>query len=59
MYDPMCGKISSVFSQKRQLSSPWRRGIVVRLQNTRSQVRIPPGCKVFGFLYIAVLLSKT
>jgi hypothetical protein len=33
---------------------PWRRG----LQNRRSLVRVPPGCKVFRPLHIAVLLSK-
>jgi hypothetical protein len=35
---------------------PWRRGICsghrVRLQNGRSRVQIPPGCKVLGNLYV-------
>jgi hypothetical protein len=35
----------------------WLSGHRVRLQNRRSRVRIPPGCKVFRNLYIAVLLS--
>jgi hypothetical protein len=35
----------------------WHSGHCVRLVNRRSRVRIPPGCKVFRSLYIAVLLS--
>jgi hypothetical protein len=40
--------------QRRQGQYSGRR---VRLRNRRSRVRIPPGCKVFRNLYIAVLLS--
>jgi hypothetical protein len=36
----------------------WQSGHCVQLQNRRSRVRIPPWCKVFRNLYIAVLLSK-
>jgi hypothetical protein len=38
----------------------WHSGHRVHLQNIRSRVRIPPGCKVLSRLsmYIAVLLSK-
>jgi hypothetical protein len=37
-------------SQKWMDSNPaWRSGHRVRLQNRRSRVRIPPGCKVFWF----------
>jgi hypothetical protein len=35
----------------------WHSGHRVRHQNRRSQVRIPPGCKVFWNVYIAMLLS--
>jgi hypothetical protein len=35
----------------------WYSGHRIRLHNRRSWVRIPPGCKVFRNVYIAVLLS--
>jgi hypothetical protein len=33
-------------------------GVVVRLQNKRSRVRIPLGCEVLRNVYIAVLLIE-
>jgi hypothetical protein len=35
----------------------WHSGHRVRIPNRWSRVRIPPGCKVFRTLYIAVLLK--
>jgi hypothetical protein len=41
----------------RQALAAWFSGHRVRLQNRGSRVQVPPGCKVFMNLYIAVLLS--
>jgi hypothetical protein len=38
--------------------APWHCGHHVGVQNRISRVRIPPGCKVVRFLYIAVRLSN-
>jgi hypothetical protein len=42
----------------RNVLAAWHSGHRIRLQNSRSRIWIPPWCKVFRSLHIAVLLSK-
>jgi hypothetical protein len=46
------------FYEISQCLAAWHGGDQVGLQNKKSRVRIPPGCKVFRSLYISFLLSK-